>query len=165
VRANVLLGSLLESQGKWQDAQQQYQKVLTLQPDNAIAANNLAYLLMEHGGNLDLALSLAQTARRAMPDLASAADTLAWAYYHKGAYGLAVDLLEDAVKTFPTNPTYRYHLGMAYQKNKDEARAREQFERALQLNPQPSQLEQIRKALAATISSLSSQKTNGQSIP
>ena len=44
-------------------------------------------------------LSLAQTARRAMPNSPDTADTLAWAYYYKGAYAFARDLLEDAIKT------------------------------------------------------------------
>jgi len=148
VRPYVLLGTLQEAQGKWQDAERQYQKVLGLQADHPVAANNLSYLLMEHGGDLNLALSLAQTARRAMPNVANTADTLGWAYFNKGNYSLSVAQLQDAVKVSPADPTYHYHLGMAYQKSSDQARAREQFERALKLNPQPSQVAQIRKALA-----------------
>jgi len=164
-RPYVLLGSLRESQGKWQDAQQQYQKALALQPDHATAANNLSYLLIEHGGDLDLALSLAQSARRAMPELANTADTLGWAHFNKGHYGLSVDLIEDAVKASPANPTYRYHLGMAYRKNSEPAEARQQFEHALRLNPQPSQAEQVRKALAETIGNLSSRRSSAEPIP
>ena len=53
-----------------------------------MAANNLAYLMLENGENVDVALTMAQTARRAMPDSPNSADTLAWAYYYKGTYGL-----------------------------------------------------------------------------
>jgi tetratricopeptide (TPR) repeat protein len=148
VRPYILLGSLQESQGNWQNAQESYQKALEIQPDNAAAANNLAYLLVEHGGNADLALSLAQSARRALPDVPSTADTLAWAYANKGLYGLAGGLLQEAIKASPANPTYRYHLGVVYEKNKNDAAARAQFERALQLNPPQSQADAIRKALA-----------------
>jgi len=38
---------------------------------------------------------------------------------------------------------------LAYQKKNDAGRAKEQFERALQLNPPASQAEEIRKALAS----------------
>jgi Flp pilus assembly protein TadD len=148
VRAYVLLGSLQESQGKWQDAMQVYQKALGVQPDNPAAANNLAYLLLEHGGNTDVALSLAQTARRLMPEMPNTADTLAWAYINKGAFGLAVDLLQEATNASPANPTYHYHLGIAYQKNKDFAHARAQFQRALQLSPPQPEADAIHKALA-----------------
>jgi Flp pilus assembly protein TadD len=150
VRAYVLLGSLQESRGNWQEAQQQYQKAISVQPNNPAAANNLAYLLLEHGGNIDVALSLAQTARRLMPDMPNTADTLAWVYVSKGAFGLAVDLLQEAIHASPANPTYHYHLGVAYQKSNDAPRARAQFERALQLNPPGTQIDQIRKALSQT---------------
>jgi Flp pilus assembly protein TadD len=149
-RAYVLLGTLRQSQGDWKDAQRQYQRALALRPGDASAANNLAYLLLEHGGDADLALSLAQTARKAMPGLANTADTLGWAYFHKGNYGEAVNLLQDAVRASAEDPTYHYHLGMAYQRNGEPAKARAQFERALQLKPQPSQATQLRKALALT---------------
>ncbi|HEV8058265.1 MAG TPA: tetratricopeptide repeat protein, partial [Gemmataceae bacterium] len=146
-----LLGSLEESQGNWQNAQQEYQKALAIQPNNPAAANNLAYIFLEHGGNADVALSLAQTARRAMPDNPNTADTLAWAYVDKGVFGLAIDLLQEATNASPANPTYHYHLGVAYQKNHDTGRARAQFERALQLNPPQSQQEEIRRALAENV--------------
>jgi tetratricopeptide (TPR) repeat protein len=149
VRAYILLAALEESQGQWQAAQQHYQKVLDTQPDNPMAANNLAYLMLEHGGNADLALSLAQTARRGLPDKSNTADTLAWAYIHKGAYALAIDLLDTAVKAEPANSTYHYHLGLAYQKNHDDTQAKAHFGRALQLNPPQAQADEIRKALTA----------------
>jgi len=56
--------------------------------------------------------------------------------------------LQEAIKASPDNPTYRYHLAMAYQKNNDKGQAREQLERALQLNPPPSLADEIRKTLA-----------------
>lgn len=148
VRSYVLLGGLEESGGNWQRAQELYQKALQVEPDYPIAANNLAYLMLEHGGNPDVALSLAQVASRGMPDLPNAADTLAWAYYHKGAYKLAVDLLEDAVKKAPQNPAYHYHLGLAYQKANNQAGARKHLEETLRLNPSFARAAEIRQALA-----------------
>ena len=72
--------------------------------------------MLQHGGNTDVALTLAQTARRTLPDSPNVADTLALAYYQKGVYSSAIDLLEEAVKKQPQNATMHYHLGMAYQK-------------------------------------------------
>jgi hypothetical protein len=48
--------------------------------------------MLEHNGDLNVALSLAHVARRGLPESPKTADTLAWAYYHKGTYGLAIDL-------------------------------------------------------------------------
>jgi Flp pilus assembly protein TadD len=143
----VALGSLYESSGNWQLAQTTYQKVLSSQPDNALAANNLAYILLEHGGSVNLALNLAQTARRGLPTSPNTADTLGWAYCQNGAYSVAAPLLEDAVSKAADNVTYRYHLGVAYQKLNDKPRARAQFEKIISLNPKAPIADQARTAL------------------
>jgi len=145
----MMLGMLEESRGNWQKAQSLYQKAMQVVPDYPLAANNLAYLLLEHGGNNDVALSYAQVARRGMPDSPYTADTLAWAYYQKGSYRLAIDLLEEAIKTQPNNPTYQYHLGMAYQGASDRAQAKAHLERALQIDPKYPHADDIRKALSS----------------
>jgi len=100
-----------------------------------MAANNLAYRMLINGENVDVALSLAQTARRASPNSASTADTLAWAYYYKGTYGFARDLLEDAVKTDPNNAAMQYHLGMVYSKLKNKSDAEVHLKKAVALSP------------------------------
>jgi len=147
VRPPLLVAQLQESRGEWQKAQQTYQKALQAQPDNPVAANNLAYLMLDHGLNTDVALSLAQTGRRGLPDSPSAADTLGWAYYHKGTYQSAVDLLQEAAKKSPKDANICYHLGLSYQKLGDRARAKTEFERALQITPNPHAAE-IRLRLA-----------------
>jgi Tfp pilus assembly protein PilF len=91
--------------------------------------------MLENGENVDVALTLAQTARRAMPNSPDTADTLAWAYYHKGAYGFARDLLEDAIKTEPNNPAMQYHLGMVYSKLGDKSNASMHLKKAASLAP------------------------------
>ncbi len=146
----VALGGLYEGAGDWQKAQSIYQKALSMQPDNPQAANNLAYLLLEHNGSVNLALTLAQAARRGLPNSPNTADTLGWAYYHNGAYSVAQPLLEEAVKKVSDNPAYRYHLGVTYQKLNDNARARAQFEKVISLNPGSPIADQSRRALEQT---------------
>jgi tetratricopeptide (TPR) repeat protein len=134
VRGYMMLGSLEESRRKnYQRARELYEKALQVQPDYPLAANNLAYLLLETGGNVDMALSYAQVARRGLPNLPNVADTLAWAFYHKGFYSQAVPLLEEAVKSAEANPTYHFHLGLALQKLGEKTRARVHLQRALDL--------------------------------
>ena len=148
VRAYILAATLEDKRGKWQRAQELYLKALQVKPDFPLAANNLACLLLEHGGNPDVALTYAQVARRGLPDAAFTADTLGWAYYRKGSYTLAVGMFDEALKNNPENPDYHYHLGLAYQKNSDPARAREHFEKALKIKPDFPQADEIRKTLA-----------------
>src|SRR5208337_2347961 len=141
------LGSLLEAKGNWQEAQTFYEKALAIQPEDALAANNLAYVMLEHGGSVNVALTLAQTARRGLPNLPNTADTLGWAYYHNAAYSVAAPFFEDAVKKAPENQVYRYHLGLTYKKLNDASRARVEFEKAITLGPDSAVARQARQAL------------------
>jgi tetratricopeptide (TPR) repeat protein len=151
IRLYVSLGGLLETRGEWQQAEVSYQKALQIQSDFPVAANNLAYLMLEHGGNVSVALSLAQTARKGLPNLPNSADTLGWAYYNQGAYSSAIDTLQEAVKADPKNPTYHYHLGMAYQKTNNIAMAKKELEHTLQISPDYSKAAEIRKMLADSV--------------
>jgi cellulose synthase operon protein C len=147
VRPYVLLAGLEDSRGNWQTAQDLYQKALQVEPGYPLAANNLAYLMLERGGNVDVALSLAQVARHGLPDLPSAADTLGWAYYQKQAYSLAIGLLEEATKKVPQSATYHYHLGLAYEKTGNKALAKQHLQQALQIEPKSNHADQINKTL------------------
>ena len=121
---------------------------MQIEPDYPVAANNLTYLMLEHGGNTSMAFSLAQTGRRGLPDLPSSADTLGWAYYYQGVYNAAIDLFRDTIKGDPKNATYYDHLSMAYRKLINYAMARKQFEAALTMNPNYSRAGEIRKVLS-----------------
>jgi tetratricopeptide (TPR) repeat protein len=145
----MLLGVLEETRGNWQKGQELYERALQVAPDYPQAANNLANSMLDHGGDVDVAFGLAQTARRGMPNSAAAADTLAWAYYQKSAYSTAIELLNEALAKSPNNSTYHYHIGMAYEKNKDQRRAIEHLQRALSINPNYAKANEIRQTLAA----------------
>ncbi len=91
--------------------------------------------MMQRGQDIDVALSLAETAHRGMPNSPNTADTLAWAYYNKGTYGSARDLLETAEKTAPEDASIEYHLGMIYSKLGDKADAITHLKKASALAP------------------------------
>jgi tetratricopeptide (TPR) repeat protein len=134
--AIAVLGTLEESRGDRPKAEAYYKKALQIQPKNAVAANNLAYLMLQNGENVDVALSLAQTARQALPNSANTADTLALAYYYKGTYAFARDLLEGALKNDPNNASMQYHLGMVYSKLSDRGNAVAHFKKAVAISPE-----------------------------
>ena len=148
VRPYISLGVLEEQRGNWQKAEELYRKALVVQPDLPAAANNLSYLLLEHGGDINYALSLAQTARRGMPDSPNSADTLAWAYFKIGLYDSATPLLQEAINKIPKNPTYYYHLGLVYWKSGKVALARTNFEHSLRLDPRSARASEIHQVLA-----------------
>jgi tetratricopeptide (TPR) repeat protein len=150
VRFYILSGELYESKQNWEQAKSMYQQALSLQPDQPLASNNLAYVILQTGGNVDVALAMAQTARRGMPESANAADTLGWAYYQKGVYQSAIGQFQEALRLGekrgePDDGTIHYHLGMAYQKANQNALARQQLEKAVKLSPNNAD---ARKALS-----------------
>jgi Flp pilus assembly protein TadD len=128
-------------------AEAYYRKALEIQPKQPVAANNLAYRMLENGENADVALTYAQTARQAMPNSPDTADTLAWAYYHKGAYGFARDLLENAIKTAPNSAAMQYHLGMVYSKLGDKSNAAIHLKKAESLAPDSPTAKDAKTAL------------------
>ncbi len=141
-------GGIYESRQDWDHAKQQYQKVLEIQPDNPLASNNLAYVMLQQGGNVDVAFAMAQTARRQLPDNPNAADTLGWAFYNKRVYTSAISLFKEAVKKEPNNPLYTYHLGLAYAKAGQHDPARQQLERLEKIKPNFPEVEELRRAVA-----------------
>jgi Flp pilus assembly protein TadD len=146
--AQMLLGTLYEMQGKPELAETHYRKALEITPDFAPAANNLAFLLVTRGNNIDEALKFAQVAKSKLPNDPSVADTLGWVYYHKGLYDNAIRELRDSAAQIPNNPEVHYHLGMAYFKKQEKELARASLETALSLKPDFNGAEEARKALA-----------------
>ncbi len=150
---HILLGELYESKRDWTQAQTAYQEALDLAPNDPLASNNLANVMLQLGGNLDVAMALAQTARRGLPDSPDAADTLGWVYFQKGAYQPAIDLFQEALKLSaknkaPEDPGIHYHLGLAYQKTNQPALARQHLEKVLKINPNYSDAADVKKQLA-----------------
>jgi len=145
--ALATLGMLEEAIGDKRKAEDYYRKALQIQPAHPLASNNLAYLMLQNGENVDVALTLAQTARRGMPNSPNSADTLAWAYYCKGTYGFARDLLEDAIKTNPNSQTIQYHLGMVYSKLGDKSNAANHLKKSVALAPDSPTAKDARAAL------------------
>jgi putative PEP-CTERM system TPR-repeat lipoprotein len=148
VSARTTVGVLLDMEHRTNDARAVYEQVLQTDSHAAVAANNLAWIYAEQGGNLDLALQLAQTAKAALPRSPQVNDTLGWIYYKKGLGSLAVPALQQSVEASPTTASYHYHLGLAYTLTGDAAKARAAFERSLALDSTSAAAADVRRALA-----------------
>jgi tetratricopeptide (TPR) repeat protein len=135
VENHMALAGLYESQGNWEEARHAAESAHSLDPASGAIANNLAYLYLEHGGNISVALSLAQQAKQKLPDSPVVSDTLGWAFYKLGSAENAVAQLSESVRRVPSNPTYRYHLGMAYIAAGHPRSAAQNLELALAADP------------------------------
>ena len=136
----TMLGILEDSRGNNAEAEKAYRKALQLDPEMSIAANNLAWLIVDNQGNLDEALKFSTRAVVKSPATAGFYDTLGWVFLKKGLTLPAVEQMKRAValdeanakKTgTTTNPGYRMRLGMALAKAGDKASARREVETSL----------------------------------
>ena len=129
----TMIGIILQAEGDDDGARQKFERVMQIDPDAAVAANNLAWIYADKGGNLDIALQLAQTAQKRLPEVPEVNDTLGFIYYKKNLVPLAILTLKVSAENDPGNATYQYHLGLAYAGAGDNARAKQYLTRALAL--------------------------------
>jgi len=133
-QARLWLGMLEESVGNHDAALVAFRKAAEAQPDNAIALNNLAYLLATHAGNTDEALKYAQKAQELAPDNPDMQDTLGWVLYQRGLYENAVTQLQAAANRGGSARQY-YHLAMACLKAGQHQRGHTILQTALKKDP------------------------------
>jgi tetratricopeptide (TPR) repeat protein len=149
VSSHTIVGIILAMQGKPDEARKSFQEAVAIDPGAAsVAANNLAWDYAENGGNLDVALQLAQRAKAQIPQNASVSDTLGWVYYKKGLSSLAVSSLKEAAAQDAANPMIYYHLGLAYIADGKGAEAHRALSEALRLNPKFPSAEEAKRLLA-----------------
>ena len=148
VGANTLAGVLHQMQHRTAEARVNYERALEINPRAAVAGNNLAWIYVEEGRNLDSALQLAQMATSELPQRPEVSDTLAWVYHKKGLSSLAVPPLLESVQKDPKNAIFHYHLGAAYAATRQPAKAREALHRALAIDSSSPAAENVRKLLA-----------------
>jgi tetratricopeptide (TPR) repeat protein len=135
IGAHTMVGMILQMHDNPAEAIKAYERALKIDPSAPVAANNLAFLYADTGGNLDQALALAKAAADRLPDEPAVTDTLGWVYYKKQLPALAVSAFEQAVQKAPRNPEFQYHLGLAYAQSGDTQKARRALEEALRLSP------------------------------
>ncbi len=127
----LALSAQYEREGNWKEARKLCEKAREIAPSSPAVAAQLAYLHLEHGGDANVALSLALEASQRMSDSPDAAGLVGWAYYKAGRMDAAVAQLRRCADATPSNPTCHYHLGMALAATGDTQGARRSLETAL----------------------------------
>src|SRR5437868_5144353 len=128
-----LRGSSLERQKKYDQAEEQFRKVLANDPQNAMTLNYLGYMLADRGIKLDEAVTLIKKAVELDPSNGAYLDSLGWAYFKLGKFDLAEEKLVKAAQqpNMGSDPTVQDHLGDLYQRTGRLKQAAAHWERAL----------------------------------
>lgn len=126
-----MLGAVYERQKKFDLAEQEFRKVLDVNPTNAAVLNYYGYMLANRGVRLDEATSLIQQAVQQDPNNGAYLDSLGWAYYKQNKLTEAEEYLQKAVDRESHEPTILSHLGDVYIKLGQNERGAELLERSL----------------------------------
>lgn len=139
---------------RYEAAESDFQKVLAMDPDNALTLNNYGFMLADRGVDLDQALSMIQKAVKLEPTNYAYLDSLGWTYYRLGQYSQAQDNLERAISRDGEDPTVHEHLGDVYEKTgrlKDAAAQWElslnEFAHTVQADMDPGEEARVQKKL------------------
>ncbi len=143
VRSQLAL--LLQTAGRRDEAKREYRRVAELEPGNAGALNNLAWMMFEDGESG--ARGFAERAYQANPRSWQVADTLGWILVHQGEAERAVTILAEAVEHADGNPSARHHYAAALAKAGRGGEARKVARAILDEQPDYEHADAVRELL------------------
>ena len=107
------LGSILEKLNRMAEAEKEFRRLLSSNPDDHSVLNYLGYSLADRGVELSSAEALIRRAVFLKPDNPAYLDSLGWVLYKQGRSTEAVTALEAAVGRDPEDGAIFDHLGDA----------------------------------------------------
>ncbi len=144
----VDLALLYDAENKKDASRKYYEQSIKIDPTNALALNNLAYLIAEsNNGDLDLALTYATRAKQKLPLHPEINDTLGWIYLKKNLTDSAIDTFRNLVAQAPQTSTYHFHYAMALLQKGDRDTARKECLTALGDKPRKDEENRIHELL------------------
>ena len=108
--------TLAEAEKHYDQAEQFFHKVLEIQPNSAIALNNLGYMLVDKTTRYADALKYIRKAVELEPTNGAYLDSLGWVYFKLGQFESAEDNMVKAVQHSSNDPSVHDHLGDLYEK-------------------------------------------------
>jgi len=147
---HLMLAQSAEGSGDLDAAVLHYRPVVAAEPDNAVALNNLAYLLADRMGAAKEALPMAERAYRLSGSAPVVADTLAWVHFKLGDTAAALPLTDRAVQYAPREIDVLVHAATIHAAANNLPKARALLDSALKIDPKAADRPDV-KALAARI--------------
>jgi TonB family protein len=147
VNLRMRLAWSLAQRRQFAQAEAEYQAILQIEPDNAMALNNLGYGLLERNANLEEAVQMIQRAVTIEPNNDAYLDSLGWAYFKLGKLAEAEKYLTRAASLNKTSAELREHLGDLYYKQGRIELAKEVWQKALSMAAEGEEKERLRVKL------------------
>lgn len=138
-RLMFCLATLRCIQGRYQEAETLYRRIVGRDEATGLVLNNLAYLLALVGGRADEAAEFIDRAVALGGESPLLLDTRAVVALRRGKTRRAIDDLENAITSAPT-PLRYFHLAEAYLAEKDEPSARAAWNEARALGLKPDRI-------------------------
>ncbi len=126
-----LLGAIYERQKFFDKAEEQFRKVLAVNPKNAPVLNYYGYMLGDLGIRLDEAEALVQEALKEDPYNGAYLDSLGWIYFKENNLSASETTLRKAVERERHDATIHSHLGDVYAKTGRGDLAASEWEKSL----------------------------------
>ncbi|MBE3582679.1 MAG: tetratricopeptide repeat protein [Limnochordaceae bacterium] len=157
--AHELLAQAYWETGEIWSAISELEQVVMLNPDDALAKNNLAYLYVDHDIDPARGLELALEAANTDPTNPMFLDTVGWAYFKKGDLESAEGALAAALEQLDTEQwkdqatdenraDVEYHLATVYARMGQWQKASQHVEEALRLQPQHEGAKELQTEIA-----------------
>jgi len=146
--AGTKLALIAMAAGDAAAALERWRAIARAEPRQMPAACNLAWLLAtKPEPDLPEAVTAAANATEAAPDEPAALDTKGWVSFLNGETVPAIDVLEKAVQAAPYRAIARLHLGLAYARGRQAAKAERELQAAIELAPREPLADTARRAL------------------
>jgi tetratricopeptide (TPR) repeat protein len=128
------LAHLCDRIGRTDEALQNFENMLALDTTNAVVLNYVGYTYAEHGDSLEYALDLINRALAIEENNGYYIDSRGWVYFQMGKYEEALTDLKRASELLEDVVIFE-HLGDVYMELDNTFKARESYEKALELDP------------------------------
>jgi tetratricopeptide (TPR) repeat protein len=165
-----LRGALAERQKHYDSAEEEFRKILAIDPNNSMTLNYLGYMLGDRGVKLDEALTMVQKAVQQEPQNGAYLDSLGWVYFKMGQYALAEANLRKATERMGNDPAVHDHLGELFEKTGRLKMAASQWEQSLQeyahtvpADAEPGDVNKVQKKLDSARVKLAKEESTGAS--
>ena len=167
-----LLGAIYERQKFFDKAEEQFKKVLAVNPKSAAVLNYYGYMLGDLGIRLDEAEALVHRALKEEPFSGAYLDSLGWIYFKQGKLAASETTLRKAVERESHDATIHSHLGDLYAKmGRGDLAAAEwekslnEWRRSLPADVEPEKVAELEKKLSQSKRRLAQKSTSSVAKP